>query len=225
MAEPKRFFWPAAAALLAFLAIVQILSALRESPIADEPAELAAGYSYLKTGDFRLNPEHPPLSKMIAALLLLGFELAFPRDQSAWSKADDYAFGIAFFRDNRPQLDAFLFDARLTAIFLTFCLGLAIALWARATFGPVPVSCFRDSAGNPSLAGTQAPFSVARPPGPGGRRRSRRRPRLSDLRNPGLDPRRKTRRPRVECVFSRCCHCALPQLRWAPVVFARNVTE
>jgi hypothetical protein len=132
----QRLFWPATAALLGFLATVQILSALRESTTADEPAELAAGYSYLKTGDFRLNSEHPPLSKMIAALPLLGFGLVFPTDRTAWSTADDYVFGGAFFHDNAPQLDALLFAARLTAIFLTFCLGLAIALWARANFGP-----------------------------------------------------------------------------------------
>jgi len=136
MAKPKRLFWPAAAALLTLLATMQILSALRESTTADEPAELSAGYTYLKTGDFRLNPEHPPLSKMIAALPLLSFSLVFPADRTAWSKADAYSFGGAFFRDNAPQADAFLFAARLTAIFLTFCLGLAIAVWARTNFGP-----------------------------------------------------------------------------------------
>lgn len=32
----------------------------------DEPWHLVAGVSYLRTGDFRLNPEHPPLVKLVA---------------------------------------------------------------------------------------------------------------------------------------------------------------
>lgn len=41
------------------------------SPTSDEMTHLAAGWSYLKTGDFRLNPEHPPLVKSLAAVPLL----------------------------------------------------------------------------------------------------------------------------------------------------------
>lgn len=32
----------------------------------DEPWHIVAGVSYLRTGDFRLNPEHPPLVKLVA---------------------------------------------------------------------------------------------------------------------------------------------------------------
>ena len=64
----ERLFWPATAALLAYLCAVQIGSALQECATADEPVELAAGYTYLKTGDYRMNPEHPPLAKILAAL-------------------------------------------------------------------------------------------------------------------------------------------------------------
>jgi hypothetical protein len=35
-----------------------------QSQTFDEAAHLAAGYSYLTTGDFRLNHEDPPLIKM-----------------------------------------------------------------------------------------------------------------------------------------------------------------
>src|SRR5271154_6997211 len=34
----------------------------------DEPYHIAAGASYLRWGDYRLNPEHPPLVKLAAAL-------------------------------------------------------------------------------------------------------------------------------------------------------------
>ena len=41
------------------------------SAVFDETAHLPAGYTYLTTRDFRLNPEHPPLAKELAALPLL----------------------------------------------------------------------------------------------------------------------------------------------------------
>jgi len=37
----------------------------------DEPVHLSAGYTYLRWQDYRLNPEHPPLVKKLAALPLL----------------------------------------------------------------------------------------------------------------------------------------------------------
>ncbi len=57
------------AALIAFLALA-LGNVLTTSPTMDEPTHLAAGYSYLATGDYRLNTEHPPLLKKLAALPL-----------------------------------------------------------------------------------------------------------------------------------------------------------
>lgn len=38
----------------------------------DEPWHIVAGVSYLRTGDFRLNPEHPPLVKLVAGAAMPG---------------------------------------------------------------------------------------------------------------------------------------------------------
>ena len=127
----RRFFWPATAALLTYLCAVQLFAALRESNIGDEPVELAAGYSYLKTGDFRMNAEHPPLAKILAALPLLALRPALPLDSTFWTKADEYGFGMRFFEQNSRSIDTLLFTARIVSILLTACLGLAIALWTR----------------------------------------------------------------------------------------------
>jgi hypothetical protein len=48
---------------------------VQKSPSTDEPIHLFAGYSYLKWGDFRSNPENPPLAKLWAALPLLAFDI------------------------------------------------------------------------------------------------------------------------------------------------------
>jgi len=132
----RELFWPATIALLACLCAAQLFPAWQESNIGDEPVELAAGYSYVKTGDFRMNPEHPPLAKILAALPLLALQPSLPLDSTSWGKADEYGFGMRFFERNIASIDRLLFAARLVSIFLTACLGLAIALWTRDVFSP-----------------------------------------------------------------------------------------
>ena len=132
----ERLFWPALAVMLAWLCAMQVRSALRESVTADEPVEISSGYSYLTTGDFRMEPIHPPLSKMFAALPLLWFRLVSPPDQTAWDHVDETHFAAQWMAANQRKQDGIVLAARLTSIFLTLCFGVAIALWTRSTFGP-----------------------------------------------------------------------------------------
>ena len=37
---------------------------------ADEPWHIVAGVEYVRTGNFRLNPEHPPLSKLLVGAMM-----------------------------------------------------------------------------------------------------------------------------------------------------------
>jgi len=60
----------AAGALLAVMAFWSGGAALRESATFDEVAHVGAGLSYWQRLDMRLNPEHPPLGKALAALPL-----------------------------------------------------------------------------------------------------------------------------------------------------------
>jgi hypothetical protein len=64
----------ALAAVAGFL-ILAVGNIVTTSPTSDETAHLVAGYSYLTQHDFRLNPEHPPLLKSIAALPLLAMKI------------------------------------------------------------------------------------------------------------------------------------------------------
>ena len=52
-------------------AALAITSMLTKSAVYDETAHFPAGYTYLTLRDFRMNPEHPPLVKELAALPLL----------------------------------------------------------------------------------------------------------------------------------------------------------
>jgi hypothetical protein len=47
---------------------VALVFALRSSVTSDEVTYFGAGLSYLEYGDFRMNPEHPPLIKVLAML-------------------------------------------------------------------------------------------------------------------------------------------------------------
>lgn len=57
--------------LLALMAFLAGGAALSESPTVDEMVHIGAGVSYLQKLDLRMNEEHPPLAKMLAALPLV----------------------------------------------------------------------------------------------------------------------------------------------------------
>ncbi len=65
--------WLALALLVLFAGRV-IDHSTRISATFDESHHLAAGYINLRWNDFRLNPEHPPLTKMVAAMPLLALQ-------------------------------------------------------------------------------------------------------------------------------------------------------
>src|SRR5215470_18626537 len=57
--------------LLALMAVLAGGAALRESVTVDEVSHIGSGVSYLQKLDLRMNPEHPPLPKVLAALPLV----------------------------------------------------------------------------------------------------------------------------------------------------------
>ncbi len=128
----------AIAVLLLVLAAAQISSVVQESQSYDESVHLAAGYSYWKTGDFRLNPEHPPLAKLLTSLPLLFSDLVPVTSYPEWQKPagmGEFDLGTSFLYRNRLPADTLLLRGRLVTIALTLCLGLAITLWTRSRFG------------------------------------------------------------------------------------------
>ncbi|HXH38265.1 MAG TPA: hypothetical protein VNN08_06530 [Thermoanaerobaculia bacterium] len=67
-------FCIAALSIVAFI-ILALGNIRATSPVTDETVHLAAGYRYLTAHDYRLNPEHPPLLKLLAAIPLLAMPL------------------------------------------------------------------------------------------------------------------------------------------------------
>jgi tetratricopeptide (TPR) repeat protein len=123
--------------------IISITSLLQKSPTADEPVHLFAGYSYLKWGDFRANPEHPPLAKMWAALPLMVLNVKDSRDAGPfWQLISENSpdsmhtvalAGKMLFGDN--DADRLFFFAKLQIVFLALLLGYFIYRWGEEVFG------------------------------------------------------------------------------------------
>ena len=63
--------------ILGAMFLLLFTSALNDSATFDEVAHIGAGYTYLKYKDSRLNPEHPPLMKDLAALPLMLLNFIF----------------------------------------------------------------------------------------------------------------------------------------------------
>ncbi len=135
MPSIQRWFVPLCALLLAGMAVVQISSIREESQTFDEAIHVSAGYSYWKTGDFRMNPEHPPLGKLLNALPLLAMGLEVPTWRQSWIERLQLPFGAHFLYHNRAPADVILFRARLVTIMITLALGAALAWWTRRRFG------------------------------------------------------------------------------------------
>lgn len=68
----RKSIWTLAGATSLFLIFVAqlLLSVWQQSETFDEPCHMYSGYRALRYRDFGINPEHPPLLKMVAALPL-----------------------------------------------------------------------------------------------------------------------------------------------------------
>ena len=106
------------------------------SPTYDEAMHLAAGYSYLAMGDFRLEPQNPPLIKALLALpLFLGYRLPFDPNAQHWRDGDGYLIGQHFLYKSTLPADRILFLSRVPNLFLGIALITLIGWWAYRLWG------------------------------------------------------------------------------------------
>ena len=131
--------WVVVGAICVVAFTAMFITAGNESAIMDELAHIPAGYGYVHELDFRLNPEHPPLVKMLAGLPLLLLQPKFPTENIAWQNDVngqwDMGTQFLYFSGNDPQ--EILRFARLGPMFLTILLALLIFVWAKELMGSV----------------------------------------------------------------------------------------
>lgn len=132
----KRWVWIAVAALLAIQAAQFAFIVHRESLTWDEDDHMFAGYRMWKAGDYGLNPEHPPLVKLLATLPLLSKKMWVP------ALKNDRDFKIEAYQDGREWLavndgagQRLVFRMRLAAGLLALALSIVLFCAAREWFG------------------------------------------------------------------------------------------
>ena len=86
----KRVHKAAIGALLIIMFFLAGGAALHESATVDEVAHVGAGLSYLQRLDLRLNPEHPPLGKALAAFPLAIRGAHADYSGGSWKVAADF---------------------------------------------------------------------------------------------------------------------------------------
>jgi 4-amino-4-deoxy-L-arabinose transferase-like glycosyltransferase len=128
--------------LLVFMAILAGGSALRESVTIDEVAHIGAGVSYLQKLDLRLNEEHPPLPKVLAALPLVLRRTHADYSHISWivsetffqAYAGQWVFGAWLLTKWNDPVTTLAW-ARLPMLLLTLALGWFLFACARRIGG------------------------------------------------------------------------------------------
>jgi 4-amino-4-deoxy-L-arabinose transferase-like glycosyltransferase len=118
----------AVALLVVVMAAELALGARTDGITVDEPVYISAGYRHLTALDFRLNPEAPPLAKMLVAAPLVPLRLHTPVAPGEWG------WVYRFFHENSAS--RIIAWARVPVIILSLLLAAIVWAWARAEYGP-----------------------------------------------------------------------------------------
>ncbi len=119
--------------LLILLSLQLFFSVRRESQTWDEGNHIFTGYRSWTHGDYGLNPEHPPLVKLLATAPLLWSQPKSPALEERFFKEDAFLRGKEFLYQNDP--DKILARTRTAAATLTLLTALIVFLGTREMFG------------------------------------------------------------------------------------------
>lgn len=126
-----------AGGLLLLMAGLGLGSMLGNSATSDEVAHIPAGYATVYLHDYRLNPEHPPLMKDLAALPLQFMHLAFPTDLPTWTMQGNgqWDVGRYFLYYLGNNADMILFAARMPILLVALLFGVFLYEVCRRHWG------------------------------------------------------------------------------------------
>ncbi len=127
--------WSLAVGLIILQMILVAIIVHGESLTFDEGDHIFAGYMMWHSGDYGLNPEHPPLVKLVATLPLLHKDLWVPPLQQRMFKVEAYHDGRDFMEGNDGPEHGLLFRMRLVAGVFTVGLSVMVFLMGSELFG------------------------------------------------------------------------------------------
>ncbi|MGO9246694.1 MAG: tetratricopeptide repeat protein [Verrucomicrobiia bacterium] len=123
-----------------FIAL-DVASFTRTSATWDEPPHLTAGYLALKTGDCRLDPEHPPFIRLWAALPLLARHIPELNahiidgiNPLEWVASEQFQYAHVFLYKTNDA-DTLLYTSRFMIVLLGVLLGILLFFWVLEWLG------------------------------------------------------------------------------------------
>lgn len=119
--------------ILLFL-ILSFTSLSQKSATFDEGAHIPAAYTYVAYGDFRLNPEHPPLSKLLAGWAQILMSPKADINDASWQKGNQWEFGAKYLY-TWNDADKIIFVSRIPGVLLAALFGLLICFASRQLYG------------------------------------------------------------------------------------------
>jgi 4-amino-4-deoxy-L-arabinose transferase-like glycosyltransferase len=135
MQDRNKWVWAAVIALIAVQVLQMVITLYRESLTWDEQDHMYAGYRMWKAHDYGLNPEHPPLVKLLATLPVLRQKLWVPPLKGIFFKGEAYLGGRDWLEHNDGGSQRLVFRMRLAAGLLAVALSLVVFFAAREWFG------------------------------------------------------------------------------------------
>jgi hypothetical protein len=107
----------------------------------DEAAYIAAGYSYIARGDFRLDIEHPPLSKELIGLAIwLRLRIPFDPKPELWETADEWTIGRDFLYHSPVPAKEILRVSRMPNLIMGAVLVGLVGWWTYRLWGGWPAT-------------------------------------------------------------------------------------
>lgn len=132
--SPEHVYEIAAVCLLLLILSLQLFfSVRRESQTWDEANHIFTGYRSWTRADYGLNPEHPPLVKLLTTAPLLWSKPQSPALEGRFFKEDAFLRGKEFLYQN--DADKILSRTRTAAAMLTLFAALVVFFGAREMFG------------------------------------------------------------------------------------------
>lgn len=134
---PTRARRVASGLLLAWVALA-VTSLVGDAPTVDEFVYPPEGLYYLRTGDFRFNPQNPPLIKLLGAIPAvlrrapLDLSPQWHTNAGGW---EPWLLGTRFMLDNRGAYHGIFVEGRLLVVALGALLGWLVFRWARELWG------------------------------------------------------------------------------------------
>ena len=124
--------------ILGVMFLIMTGSILNDSATMDELAHIPASFGYVTQLDYRLNPEHPPLLKVLSGISgWIGARPYFPTHTPYWRDFvnGQWDQGRAFLYESGNDADQIIFWSRIPTILLTLLFGWLMFRETKRRFG------------------------------------------------------------------------------------------